>query len=107
MEECGFRCDFIVANDFTPHAKGIRFALNVIGNKANLVCNTAATMNVTPDEVMFIGDDSRDHQAMTIVKYPVVSFLAEERMRAHLQEKCAAVSFANEEEFSVYLQAHT
>lgn len=77
LEKNGFLFDFIIANDFLPVVpQGVRFEFKISSNKADILKQIIREEKVGREDVIYIGDDSRDENCFREVGFPVVSFLA-------------------------------
>lgn len=101
-----FPVHMIVANQFERCGNTIvGFKLDIYGNKGKILQKILADRGLTTDETVFIGDDPQDEECFKMVKFPIVSFLADENDRKFLVKECNAFAPATEDELMAFIRS--
>ncbi len=88
LEKNGYSFDFIVANEIVIESSEIqKFEFKVLYNKFEILSNILTKENMTLNDVLFIGDDELDKVCLENVRYPVISFLADSKIKDQLNNK--------------------
>ena len=104
LERSGFIFDFIIADDFlTIGPQGVRFELKVNSNKGDILKRIVKEEKVENENVMYIGDDSRDESCFRDVGYPVAAFLATEENKRRFKKAYNAFVPETQRGFEKYL----
>jgi phosphoglycolate phosphatase-like HAD superfamily hydrolase len=104
LENSGFTFDFIIADDFlTIGPQGMRFELKVNSNKGDILKQIIKEEKVESENVMYIGDDSRDENCFPEVGFPVAAFLATDENKRRFKKAYNAFVPKTQRGFEKYL----
>lgn len=104
LRNAGYTFDFIRANDFKIQSRRvIEFRLDVFNNKDKILAAFLAEYGIKNTDVLYIGDDEQDECCLSMVGYPVVSFMASDEYRERFQKKFHAFVPKNQDDFARYL----
>jgi phosphoglycolate phosphatase-like HAD superfamily hydrolase len=104
LERSGFIFDFIIADDFlSAESSGVRFELKVNSNKADILERILREEKVKKEDVMYIGDDSRDEECLREVGFPVAAFLATDENKLRFEKAYNAFVPKTQRDLEKYL----
>ncbi len=95
---------FIEADEISQNnGKAIEYGLNIYQQKPGLLLKLLEEIELTANEVAYLGDSEDDEGCFEIVKYPIISFFAPEEQKEKYASKYNAFVPKDEKDLAKYL----